>query len=364
MSVLARHPGAPGDRPADPPKGSLFRVSRRRRLLVTATVAFLTFLFLFPMFQLAMVSIKDPDQVAAVGAPLWPARPKQVEVDGKSRSIYTVPMEDGSTRELALVKPGRAESTFADPADVSVRVTWKGSWRTLTPVWELAFTFGNYADVWRLIDFPQLLFNTVAIAILGTIGTVASCTVVAYAFARLRFPGRGPLFQLMIATIFIPGTVTLIPTYMLFLGMGWVGTWLPLIVPTFVANAFDVFLIRQYFLTIPREHDEAAQIDGANPWQILRHVILPQSKPVIIAVAIFHFVYSWNDYFGPLIYLATKPELQTLGVGLARFSSRVSARVGYVEAATVMTLLIPVILFIVFQRYFVRGVVVTTGLDK
>ncbi len=344
--------------------GSRFRISRGRRTLVTGLTAFITFLFLFPMLQLAMTSIKDPDQVAAVGAPLWPARPKQVEVDGKSRSIYSVPMPDGTVAELALVKPGRNESTFAVPSDVTKRITWKGSWRTLTPVWEISFTFGNYADVWRLIDFPQLLFNTIAIALVGTIGTVASCSIVAFAFARMRFPGRNAMFQLMIATIFIPGTVTLIPTYMLFLGMGWVGTWLPLIVPTFVANAFDVFLIRQYFLTIPREHDEAAQIDGANPWQTFWHVILPQSRAVIIAVSIFHFVYSWNDYFGPLIYLATKPELQTLGVGLARFSSRVTARVGYVEAATVMTLLIPVVLFIVFQRYFVRGVVVTTGIDK
>jgi multiple sugar transport system permease protein len=116
-------------------------------------------------------------------------------------------------------------------------------------------------------------------------------------------------------------------------------------------------------MTIPREHDEAAQIEGAGPWQILRDVIIPQSWPVIIAVTVFHFVYSWNDYFGPLIYLSTKPELQTLGIGLSRFSDQYNARVGFPEAATIMTLAIPVVLFILFQRYFVRGVVVT-GVDK
>ena len=355
----SRAAGAPARGGASP-----WRVSGRRRILVTGLIGFLTLLFLFPIVQVFMVSIKDPDQVAAVGAPLWPARPRVVAIEGKDYQVFLVPMPEGGTRELVLVKPGRRTSEFVDPAAPADRITWEGSWRTLAPAWELSFTFANYADVWNLIDFPRLLFNTIAIAIIGTIGTLISCTIVAFAFARLRFPGRGALFQVMIATIFIPATVTLIPTYMLFLNLGWIGTWLPLLVPTFVANAFDVFLIRQYFLTIPREHDEAAKIDGANPWQILWHVILPQSKPVIIAVAIFHFVYSWNDYFGPLIYLATKPELQPLGVGLARFSSRVSQRIGYVEAATIMTILIPIVLFIVFQRYFVRGVVVTTGVDK
>jgi len=339
------------------------RISARRRILVTLALATLTFLFFAPLFNLAATSLKDPDQVYAAGAPLYPARPKQVEVDGKDRPVVRVPQDDGSFKEMVLVKPGRQESILADPADVSQRMTWQGSWRTLENAWEFSATLNNYGEVWELLNYPRLLLNTLIIAVVGTIGTVVSCVLVAYGFSRLKFPGRGKLFQVMVATIFIPGTVTLIPTYILFLNLGWVNTWLPLLVPTFLANAFDVFLIRQYMMTIPREHDEAAQIEGAGPWQILRDVIIPQSRPVIIAVTIFHFVYSWNDYFGPLIYLSTKPELQTLGIGLSRFSSQYSARVGYPEAATLMTIAIPVILFIIFQRYFVRGVVVT-GVDK
>ena len=142
----------------------------------------------------------------------------------------------------------------------------------------------------------------------------------AYGFARFRFPGRSLLFTLLVATIFLPYAVTLIPTYTVFVKLGWVGTWLPLLVPTFFANAFDVFLLRQYLLTIPREMDEAAAIDGAGPFRTLISVLVPQAWPVIIAVAIFHFVYSWNDFFGPLIYLSTKPELQPLAVGLASFN--------------------------------------------
>ncbi|MFM8429203.1 MAG: carbohydrate ABC transporter permease [Candidatus Limnocylindrus sp.] len=339
------------------------RVSTRRRVLVTFAVAILTFLFFAPLFNLASISLKDPDQVYAAGSPLYPARAKQVEVDGKERPVVLVPQDDGSFKELVLVKPGRQESLLADPTDVTKTILWQGSWRTLENAWEFSATFNNFGTVWEILDYPTLLRNTLIIAVIGTIGTVVSCVLVAYGFSRLRFPGRGKLFQVMVATIFIPGTVTLIPTYMLFLNLGWVNTWLPLLVPTFVANAFDVFLIRQYMMTIPREHDEAAQIEGASPWQTLRYVIIPQSRPVIIAVTIFHFVYSWNDYFGPLIYLSTKPELQTLGIGLSRFSSQYSARVGYPEAATLMTIAIPIILFIIFQRYFVRGVVVT-GVDK
>ena len=149
------------------------------------------------------------------------------------------------------------------------------------------------------------------------IGTVVSCTLVAYGFARFRFPGRNLMFTLLIATIFLPAAVTLIPTYTIFAKLGWVNTWLPLLVPAFFANAYDVFLLRQYLLTIPRDLDEAATIDGAGPIRILRSVVLPQAWPVIIAVSIFHFVYAWNDFFGPLIYLSGARELQPLA-GRAR----------------------------------------------
>ena len=139
---------------------------------------------------------------------------------------------------------------------------------------------------------------------------------------------------------------------------------MPLLVPAFFANAYDVFLLRQYFLTIPREMDEAAAIDGAGPFRTLWSVLLPQSIPVLIAVAIFHVVYSWNDFFGPLIYLSSSPDLQTLAVGLARFSgARVAQDPGLIQAGTILTLIIPVVLFVIFQRVFVRGVVIT-GVEK
>ncbi len=140
-----------------------------------------------------------------------------------------------------MVKPGRKQSEFIDPADPGAgTITWQGSWRTLERAWVLAPRWENFGEVWTLIDFPRLLFNTLAISLIGMIGVVASCTIVAYGFARFRFPGRNLLFMLLIATIFLPAAVTIIPTYTMFAKIGWVGTWLPLLVPTFFAAASSI----------------------------------------------------------------------------------------------------------------------------
>lgn len=334
-----------------------------RSFAVTFVVVVILALFLSPLIRSALTSLKTPAQLGEIGAPLLPSLPRTFAWEGEDYEVYLVPI-DGVERELALVEPGRTRSEFIDPANLGAGlIAWEGSWRTLPRAWELAPAWSNYADVWDLIDFPRLLFNTIVIAIIGTIGTILSCTLVAYGFARFRFPGRGLLFTLLIATIFLPESVTLIPTYTIYVKLGWVGTWLPLLVPTFFANAFDVFLLRQYFLTIPRDLDEAAAIDGAGAIRTLRSVLLPQAWPAVIAVSIFHFVYSWNDFFGPLIYLSTKPELQTVAVGLARFNTIHYRNPAYIQAGTIMTLVIPVLLFLVFQRFFVRGIVIT-GVEK
>jgi multiple sugar transport system permease protein len=274
-------------------------------------------------------------------------------------------MPDGSTRELALVKKGRTSSQFVDPKDSSqTLITWQGQWRTLSPAYFVDPQWHNYSDVWDQIDYPRLLFNTIAIALIGTIGTIVSCTLVAYGFARFRFPGRNLLFILVVATIFLPSTVTVIPEYFVFLKIGWVGTWLPLLVPAFFANAYDVFLLRQYLMTIPREMDEAAAIDGAGPMRTLVSVLIPQAWPVIIAVAVFHLVYSWNDFFAPLIYLSSNQDLWTLPLGLATFSgARIAVNPGLIQAGTLMTMIIPIVLFLIFQRVFTRGIVIT-GVER
>ena len=201
------------------------------------------------------------------------------------------------------------------------------------------------------------------------IGTLISCILVAYGFSRFRFPGRDFLFVLMIATIFLPGTVTIIPTFTFWTtltNLGWkigTGTWWPLILPHFFSNAYNVFLLRQFFMTLPRELDEAAMMDGATPLRVLWSVIIPQSYPVIVAVAIFHIVFAWNDFFSPLIYLATKPDSQPISVALARYNTNYASYPQYIQAGALMTLLIPLILFVVAQRFFVQGIVIT-GVEK
>lgn len=319
--------------------------------------------FLSPLVRAATVSIKTSSQISQTGSPLYPADPAVFSHNGVDYELFEVPI-DGSTRELALVTKGRTESQFIDPANSDAApIAWQGSWRTLEHVWVLAPHFDNYVQVWDLINYPRLLFNTIVLATIGTFGTILSCLLVAYGFARFRFPGRRVLFVILLATIFLPAAVTLIPTYTIFLKLGWVGTWLPLLVPAFLANAYDVFLLRQYLLTLPPELDEAAAIDGAGPIRTLVSVVLPQAWPGVIAVSVFSFIYSWNDYFAPLIYLSTAPDLQPLSVGLAAFNGIHYRSPALIQAGTLMTLVIPVLLFIAFQGVFTRGIVIS-GVEK
>lgn len=344
-------------------RGPRERGDRRRSFLVTFIAVVALAAFLSPMLRSVSYALKSTDQITQAGSPLYPADPLTFELHGELLTIYQVPI-DGQLRTLALLEPGRKQSTFIDPEHPEAPpITWAGSWRTLDPIWVLAPHWENFGKVWDLIDYPRLLFNTVAIAIISTIGTLISCVLVAYGFARFRFPGRDFLFTLLIATIFLPGAVTIIPTYTIFQKLGWVGTWLPLLVPTFFANAYDVFLVRQYFMTIPTELDEAAAIDGAGPLRTLWSVVLPQAWPVVIAVAIFHLVYAWNDFFGPLIYTAGNVEIQTLAIGLQRFNGIHYRDPGLIQAGTLMTMIIPVVAFLIFQRFFTRGIVIT-GVEK
>lgn len=331
--------------------------------VITFVVVILLAFFLSPLLRITLNSFKTPSQVAELGTPLYPAKARVITFEGKEYEIYKVPFAEGM-RELALYKKGRATSEFLDPANLSAPpLVWEGAWRSLDRAWEFAPTLSNYEQVWNLLDYPRLMFNTIALAVLSTIGVLLSNVLVAYGFARFRIPGKQLLFTIVIATIFLPEAVTLIPTYTFYVKLGWVGTWLPLLVPTFFANAYDIFLLRQFFLTIPREMDEAAMMDGAGAFRILRSVILPQAWPAIIAVGIFHFVYAWNDYFGPLIYLSTHPELQPIAVGLARFNSIYGNKPELTQAGTIMTLIVPVIIFIFTQKFFMQGVVIT-GVEK
>jgi multiple sugar transport system permease protein len=343
-----------------PAGGMLNRRMRRFATVSAVTLVAITIVsaFLMPLAYMVATAFKDPSQLTAVGAPLYPAAPEVFEYEGEKLSVYDVPAPDGTVHAWALLQPHREDAVFIDPANPEAgEITWVGRWRTLQQHWAFSLKVDNFTAAWDTIDFPRLFLNTFGIAGLSTLGAVLSAICVAYGFSRFRFPGRNGLFILMLATIILPFQVTLIPSYAVYLQLGWVGTWLPLIIPHFFSNAYNVFLLRQYFLTIPRELDEAAMIDGAGPFRILRSVIVPQAVPGIIAVTLFHFFWAWNEYFLPLIYLQGKPDLQPLAVGLARFNALYSQQPTLIQAAAIMAMLLPVVLFFFAQRAFMRGVV-------
>ncbi|HDQ74137.1 MAG TPA: carbohydrate ABC transporter permease [Chloroflexi bacterium] len=320
--------------------------------------------FLSPFGYMSVTALKDRQMITEPGSPILPSRPATFTYEGNEYPVLRVPDEDGHLHEWAIIKKGREESTFIDPHHPEAGlIQWTGRWRTLEPAWELSPMWENFSYAWTQLNMPRLLRNTLLIAIVGLIGTVFSCTVVAYGFTRFRIPGKNILFLLLVSTMILPAFVTIVPTYILFERIGWMGTMLPLMVPHFFANAYNVFLLRQYFLTIPREMDEAAMIDGAGPIRTLVSVILPQSIPVLVAVGIFHFMWAWNDFFGPLLYLSTAIRLQPIAIGIQRFNAQFSARPHMVQSSALLGLLLPVILFFLAQRVFMRGIVFT-GVEK
>jgi multiple sugar transport system permease protein len=219
--------------------------------------------------------------------------------------------------------------------------------------------WSNYARVWQLIPFALYTRNTLIITVFSIIGACSSASLVAFGFARLRFPGRDVLFLVLLATIMIPEQVTLIPTYVLFRIIKWLDTYYPLIVPTFFGGgAFNIFLLRQYFMRLPLELDDAARIDGCSSWSIFLRILLPQARPALGVIAIFGFMGNWNGFFLPLIYL-NSPEKYTLSLGLNLFRGTQFAAWNLLMAASTMTALPCIVLYFIAQRYFIQGIVFT-----
>ena len=207
-------------------------------------------------------------------------------------------------------------------------------------------------------NFPLLLRNTLAYGVFETLGIVISCTLVAYSFARMRWPGRDLCFILTLASMMIPGTVTLVPVFIFFKQLGWIGSMLPLIVPGFFGSAFNIFLLRQFFMTIPTELSEAAIVDGASHWRILWQIVVPLAKPAIATVTLFEFLYCWTDFMGPLIYLS-REDLFTLSIGLYAFRERWVVRYDLMMGAAMIVTLPILVLFFLAQRTFIEGITLT-----
>jgi ABC-type glycerol-3-phosphate transport system permease component len=205
----------------------------------------------------------------------------------------------------------------------------------------------------------QLLLNTVIVTALSVIGTALSSSLVAYGFARFTFPGRSFWFVVLLGTMMLPTPVTIIPRFILFRNLGWINTWLPLFVPAFLgASAYNIFLLRQFFMTIPYEYDEAALIDGASKFRIWWQILLPLSLPAMTAVVVLTFLGEWNSFFEPLIYISSNSK-QMMGVGLAMYRGIASSRWNLMMAGAFVQLVPVLIVFFVAQRAMIKGIVMT-----
>jgi multiple sugar transport system permease protein len=220
-------------------------------------------------------------------------------------------------------------------------------------------TFSNYVAIWHELPFARLVFNSVVFAGGVTLASVFFDSLAAYALARLRFPGRTVAFYLVLATLMVPFQVTLVPLFQLVFRLHWLNTYQGLIVPR-ATSAFGIFLLRQFFISVPRELDEAARIDGASEWHIYRRIMLPLAKPALATLAVFYFMNNWNDFLWPLV-IATGTSHENLPAGLTLFSGQYVIEHGVLMAGAVISLLPLALAFVLAQRYFVRGIA-TTGI--
>jgi multiple sugar transport system permease protein len=218
----------------------------------------------------------------------------------------------------------------------------------------------NFIDVFHDMAFARDLWNTVLYATLSSAGVLISAIPVAYALSHLQWRGRNAVFILVLATMMIPDQITSLPLYVLYSNFGWIGTLKPLILPTFFFDAYSIFLLRQFFMTVPQEITEAARIDGASQWQILTRVMLPMVKPALAAVGLFQFLFAWNDFYNPLLYTGNNPHGQTLAVAISQLGSNGHIASYQLEMAAALMFLLPVVVIFFFaQKIFVEGINLT-----
>jgi multiple sugar transport system permease protein len=225
-----------------------------------------------------------------------------------------------------------------------------------------SWAWDNFAQALTTIPFLRYFLNTIIYTTLAVIGSVSSNLIVAYGFSCIEWPGRDQIFYLVLITIFIPFPIAIIPLFDLFAWLHWINTLLPLVVPTFLGNAFYIFLLRQFLLQLPRELLDAARIDGASEWRILWQVVMPMAKPAVGVVAILSAIGAWNDFIGPLIYLQDD-TLHTLSIGLQVFRSTHDVQFNLLMAASIMVIIPIIILFFLCQRFFIEGIT-SVGIKK
>lgn len=310
-----------------------------RKAIVWVMLAALAAMFSLPFLWQLSTSLKTEDQVGKSDIDLVP-RAQTLNLDGKS--VQVKPVERKGDLQVVKVlegpKTGSLVSVPPDKLSLSPHLEWS-----------------NYSGGFKAFPFFHMLNNTLVICVLTVFGTTLSCSLAAYGLACVQWKGREVLFWAMLATMMLPGQVTMIPLFQTFKNLGWINTILPLVVPAFCGNAFFIFMLRQFYRTIPASLMEAARIDGAGDLRIWATVVLPLSKAALAVVAVFSFMGAWNDFLGPLLYLMDDDKY-TLAIGLARLQGQYSSDWGRMMAMSVVMTLPLIVLFFLAQRTFVDGI--------
>ncbi len=344
---------------------------KRKRLKECARKSILHFvlligsaIFVVPFVWLVTTSLKEEDQMFKY-PPVWiPTMQVQEKVDGKLCGISTwnVGGQVVKVAETAELEDGRKQIKVLpdQPFAGNVSVVQRSE---LTKIRRFAPKWENYTDALEFLP-PEThsgllyVWNTIYITLLSILGTILSSSMVAYSFARLRWPGRDQLFVVLLATMMLPGAVTMIPVFLIFRSLGWIDTLRPLWLPSFFGGAFSVFLLRQFFMTIPNDLEDAAKIDGCSYFGIYWRIMLPLIKPALAALTIMTFMGSWNNFMGPLIYI-NSPEKMPLAYALQLFQGAHGAEYGLLMAASTMVMLPVLLVFFFTQRYFIQGITLT-----
>jgi multiple sugar transport system permease protein len=318
--------------------------------------------FLLPFLWMLSTALKSDLDIYRTPPSWLPYDFKQVKIAGESLPLYTVQI-DGMKKELAALEVKRGQGKFVDPADPNTIIEVR--MRDAEPILVVRPRWQNFPDALSKavrsgtgVSFLTYIKNSLTIAFFSILGTLISCTTAAYGFSRLHWPGRDKIFLVVMGTMMLPFQVTMIPMYVVYSRIGWTNTFLPLIVPTFFGNAFIIFLLRQFFLTIPEEMCDAARVDGASEWQIFSRIVLPLSKPVLASVVVFTFLWVWNDFIGPMLYL-TDPKLFTLAIGLQDYQGQHNVAWNQLMSASIIFTLPIIVAFFFAQRTFIQGVKLT-----
>jgi multiple sugar transport system permease protein len=343
----------------------------RQQVMATAIFCILTVcatVFLGPFLWMITTSLKHDSQVFSAQVKWLPTVPtvrvQTLDSSGEKQNTWVprkllktasgsqaVAVLEEMPNERSRVQALTASGKPSGPEFVAENAN-------IVPTTRLAPQWHNYPEALSSFPFWQYLMNTLFVCLMTMTGTVLSAALPAYGFSRLRWPGRDPLFFVLIMTIMLPAQVTMLPVFLIFRWLGWTGTFLPLIVPPFLGSAFSIFLLRQFFMGIPQELSDAARIDGCSELGILGRVIVPMAKPAIATVALFAFTYAWMDFLNPLIYLHDERHY-TLAIGLQAFLGRHGGEWSLLMAAATVITLPMLVIFFFAQRTFIQGIALT-----